>query len=419
MEFAVNAPEDRLLLLCARLELSPLEGQRLEALLQDRRLSWERLLRKAEWYRVSALVYYHLRGYAGPGAPPAWAIQRLKAGYVRNAARNVYLMSRLRRALDALRARGIPAIVLKGAALQGTVYPSPALRPMADLDLLVPEDRAEQAQAIIAGLGYSAVGTAEAQERTRRNHRHLPALVDQHGVVAFEVHSHIVSRDSPLRFHISSFWERARPAPVAGTTALALAPEHMLLHLAVHFFLDRRFRSYAAVSQLCDIAEAIRRCRPAPDWGYLKEQADALHLTGPLYCALSFARELLDAPIPADFLAGMAPEAPDRAMLEGLLRRRVLNTRRVLVSALVAPDADYSLPNLVVSALRRLVPSRSYLAEHYVAQDAPLRPGALYLKRVGDAGSLLARYLCSPVEMWQELRVDRWLHSLQRNGRRP
>lgn len=49
MEFAIRAPEDRLLLLCSRLALSPSERLGLEALLGDRRLSWERLLRKADW----------------------------------------------------------------------------------------------------------------------------------------------------------------------------------------------------------------------------------------------------------------------------------------------------------------------------------------------------------------------------------
>ncbi len=57
-------------------------------------------------------------------------------------------------------------------------------------------------------------------------------------------------------------------------------------------------------------AETVRHYLPALDWGYLREQAEAFHLTGPLYCALSFAHELLDAPIPADFLASLEPQKP-------------------------------------------------------------------------------------------------------------
>ena len=45
-------------------------------------------------------------------------------------------------------------MLLKGAALAITVYDSIGLRPMGDLDLLVPEERLAEAVARLKALGY-------------------------------------------------------------------------------------------------------------------------------------------------------------------------------------------------------------------------------------------------------------------------
>jgi hypothetical protein len=48
----------------------------------------------------------------------------------------------------------IPVVVLKGAALAATLYPNIGLRPMGDLDLLVPKERLAEATARLEALGY-------------------------------------------------------------------------------------------------------------------------------------------------------------------------------------------------------------------------------------------------------------------------
>ena len=68
---------------------------------------------------------------------PAEVETALRQSYYLTAACNLRLFAALDQALRALAARGIEVIVLKGAALAQTVYPSVALRPMGDLDVLV------------------------------------------------------------------------------------------------------------------------------------------------------------------------------------------------------------------------------------------------------------------------------------------
>ena len=166
--------EDQLLLACMRLELPPEQSAYIGDLASDRHISWKRILEKAEWYRASGLLFHHARQLGKDKRPPPWVMAELKRTHDDNTARNMIFRLELIKVLKSLRQAGIPVIVLKGAALLELVYKNPSLRPMSDLDLLVPEEYAETAQNMILEFGYHEVGSLEDQEITRRDHRHLP-----------------------------------------------------------------------------------------------------------------------------------------------------------------------------------------------------------------------------------------------------
>ena len=287
------------------------------------------------------MVYHTLRRL-GEQAVPAETMAVLRDSYLRTASQNLYIRSRLETALRIVTGRGIPVMALKGATLLEEVYGNPGLRPMSDVDLMVPEERAGEAYTLLRDLGYRPIGTAEEQEATHRNHRHLPTLVSEDGIVVLEVHSHIVTKDSPFRFDIGAFWDHAREATVAGVCVKAPRPEHMLLHLAVHFFLDRRFRSFAALSQVADIAAAIDAYGDEIDWDFLQREAVSYGLGMTLFSGLTLARDLMDAPVPHAVLASLGPARADRRAVELLVRRRVLNTERGVITSILKPNAKHN-----------------------------------------------------------------------------
>ncbi|HEY3265395.1 MAG TPA: nucleotidyltransferase family protein [Armatimonadota bacterium] len=85
--------------------------------------------------------------------PPDVA-KRLSAYYVQNKARAIVLLTEAARAMQALEAQGIPCIPLKGAALAEDLYGDPALRPMTDVDLLVPHAAVPAARKVMLSFGY-------------------------------------------------------------------------------------------------------------------------------------------------------------------------------------------------------------------------------------------------------------------------
>lgn len=179
---------------------------------------------------------------APPGVPAAFA-GWLAAEYAMNARRLARLHAELQAILAAAARLGIPVAPLKGALLSTQVYPHPALRPMADLDLLIqPADFTGLAQ-VLARLGYR-------RQPAKTPYDSQVRFVDPGGgrVVSrtgehpdnprpVEVHTHL--RRTPWRDlggaeFTRRLWQGARPGALLGEPALLLDPHHLLQHLALH-----------------------------------------------------------------------------------------------------------------------------------------------------------------------------------------
>ena len=120
---------------------------------------WRLLAATARREGVAPLLYYALKETEWPANVPPDVQADLRQAYYATTARNLLVYRELSRILAALSASlPLPVVVLKGAALAATLYPSIGLRPMGDLDLLVPKDRLDQAVAAIRALGYVPEG---------------------------------------------------------------------------------------------------------------------------------------------------------------------------------------------------------------------------------------------------------------------
>lgn len=403
------SPEERLLLLCARRTMAAAQQAQARALATGP-LDWAALVQKAAWHRLSALLRHHLRAMDGVAIPAA-ASQALDEVYRLNLARSLSQRAELGRLLDALAERRIPAVLLKGSVLRELVYRNPALRTMNDIDLLVREEHLETVDRLIQDMGYTPHGSQETQARTRAEHRHLPILLGQQRHVWFEVHHRLTRRDSPLQFDTGALWARAQRVTLAGRPALALCPEHMLLHLCVHFLLDRRYSSLAALAQLCDIRETLEAYPPGVDWEALMAEAARMGLQVPLYYGLAFAVRLLDARVPPWALEGLDVR-PEPAGTDRFLRRRVLDTAPWLAHSLLAPGQRYSRAAALHALARRLVPGPVTLAERYGVAPTWPRIALYYPLRLAHALLSGLRAVGRPSRLREDLELDRWMHGV-------
>jgi hypothetical protein len=127
----------------------------------------------------------------------------------------------------------IDTLVLKGAALAWMIYPSPALRPMSDVDLLVPRAAASAALDALRRLGFHA---GRALRRFGRNAHHLPVAtrIDNGLTISVEIHIDALSRDTLSSIAFGTLTESPQPFLLDGTRRFTLGHIDMLRHLTHH-----------------------------------------------------------------------------------------------------------------------------------------------------------------------------------------
>jgi hypothetical protein len=295
--FADDSAISRVLVLSARLDSSP---EQLDALARAAAKigDWNALAPAAESHGLAPLLLSHLD--AARVAPPQEARRALRALAMRHRDANRIRIQALREILEACADRDIEVRVLKGAALAHLVYPSPAMRPMRDLDVLVHQRDAVPTQRLLGELGYDAPVPDDGRVRGK----HLPvASCRREGLtVSVEVHTNLFA---PLDAESLTLGE-ASGSPlefaIDGTAAATLGREDMLWHLARHMVtFDQSLRLISAV----DVRAVARRYATEIDWRELRRaHPGVMDSLAMLHHLNAFDAEFLAA---ADLEPGLRP----------------------------------------------------------------------------------------------------------------
>lgn len=106
-------------------------------------------------HRLRPLLAWRLRERGELGAWPAALREALLAAERAEAVVEITRRIELGRLLRAFAREAVPVMLLKGAALAYSCYPEPWLRPREDTDLLVRQQDADRASALLEGAGYA------------------------------------------------------------------------------------------------------------------------------------------------------------------------------------------------------------------------------------------------------------------------
>jgi len=402
------SPEVEILIHCARVDMSPERHEIVKNLLAEVP-DWDLLLEKANYHRLGCLVSHHLRSEGLCAFVPKLIQQKLHDIYYYNLARNMLLQGALSKLLFAFNREGIPVILLKGAALLGSIYEDISLRPMSDLDILVPLEYLDSAESVASVQGYSHVHNLRSQEAARKNLRHLATLTNLEKHIILEIHQHIEDSDSPYHFDLHSFWVRARHATILGADALTLAPEDLLVHLGLNFIRDRRDSSNSAIGQLCDISEVILHHDDSLDWNLIERTSKEYGVGATLYSTFYICQQLLGTQVPESVLSRLRPPGFDPSLANLLIYRRLLSTTDWIRLDWVALEYKYSRYRALLAIISKLCYIPLKIFQEHESRRHKLTYYFRYFKNMVPA---LARVLFRPSELKQDLLLDRWLHDL-------
>lgn len=153
----------------------------------------------------------------------------LKNQYLSNLARNSTLQVILDEIMETLKKAEIKCIPLKGSFLSRVVYPDPALRPMSDIDLLVPTHRAEEVFLMFE------TNSSALLKRDKLDH-HMPPLIYRGAMV--EIHNSLFDLNAKYQIPESLVWNDAKL--VLGDKFLTMDPLHLITHLILHIYYSFR-----------------------------------------------------------------------------------------------------------------------------------------------------------------------------------
>lgn len=245
--------------------------------------------------RLLPLAFWNLErhGIPTPG------LDVFKRAFAESWVRSHQILEGLSAVLDGLLSAGIPPILFKGAALALGTYPKAALRPMVDVDVLVPHDAFEEAGRVLGRLG--ARPTSKDPEGRRAMLHGTEHLLE------------IGGRPLAVDLHRSALWECRRPGdddsfrqeavPVPGREdARMLCSSDELLVVCVH---GLRWSQLRPVYWIADAMTLIRDERAPVDWERLVGEARRRRLARPVAAALRFLAGAFDAPVPAPAIAAL------------------------------------------------------------------------------------------------------------------
>ena len=285
--------------------------------------SWGR----REWDAARWIIQVHGMApllYQRLSAAPQWrelapSLQDyLAAQYELNRRRLNVLMGALDGIVTAAGQAGIPLMVLKGPVLATQYYEDLALRPMADLDLLVRPQAGERLGHLLGELGYREMVFNPPHPRHRR---FIPVnrayqVVSPEGEhpdnpYQVEVHTEVREEFWGIGYQVTEeLWRDCRSAQIGRSSGLVPQPLALLQHLLIHAAMDMILGSLRFL-QLYDI-HLVARDLSADDWQALRRAGQRRGEERWLYAPLIMTERYLGPVAPGEVMALLARGTPPR-----------------------------------------------------------------------------------------------------------
>ncbi|MGW3266665.1 nucleotidyltransferase domain-containing protein [Streptomyces sp. NPDC001056] len=352
----------RLLLGLSRLRLSEADVAEIRALAARPDQDWGAFLEAAAWHKMLPLIGRHVDRHrldrkAGdsPGFPYAWVFV---GAYLSNRARNQALADEFGRVFAELSAAGLRFAVRKGFSLGEGEYHDPALRRIADLDVLLARDDAPAAHEVLTRLGYLQGEVAEDGERIEPYSRQTqlfwklnlsnqlpyrkpggrPDITDFNVDICHD----IFQKKSGVSVAAEELLDRAVPAVLCGVPAWVPAPDDRLLDLcshlhkeavSLHFFENRQDLQLSKFLDLSLVAGAT----DDDAWERFLERVRHVGAEAIVYYALHFTAVLYPRSVPAWVLDEVRPDDTDYLEQYGSLDGQTARWQQSFLARLFDP----------------------------------------------------------------------------------
>ncbi len=222
--------------------LSPSQLVADEILIQLNTTDQDALIKSVRDHRLGPMLRYMLKQYHPNVVVPERLKAVLNTAYKKTSFRALRVQQCLINTHRILGQHHIPYMALKGIYLAFHAYPQAALRPMRDLDILVPEGQALEAFYLLLSKGFNRMPNCLGSPEFALKMKHqLPPLIDPVTQMVVELHNRL---GDPNHLTISvdeGLWSRSIQKLIGNELISFESPVDLLLHLIQHAAYHHRF----------------------------------------------------------------------------------------------------------------------------------------------------------------------------------
>ncbi len=228
-------------------------------------------------------------------------VSELELGKLRGISRyhwckNQLLLKSMADLLRLLEKNGVTTLVLKGGALVYSHYASPALRPMSDIDIMVPREQLRRAIDIMIDNGWTLQGNLDFSDVAVQNRLHSIELKDGRGN---ECDLHWTPLwDATWDGADEHFWRSAEAVEIQGVSTRALGITEQFFHTIVH---GSHYNAMPPIRWIADAVKILEKDRQQIDWNTLLQLAKSYGYLNSLQQGVSYLVENYPELIPEDF----------------------------------------------------------------------------------------------------------------------
>ncbi len=223
--------EEILLTGLCRLDISEVLVKKLAAVIPGI-MDWGYFMSLANAHGVAALAYHNVEKYNFRGLIPAEVITFLRNSLMKSLARNEFNSVIIHEALVLLNRENIKTVLLKGMALERTVYGNAGLRQMSDVDILIAKDECIKARDILVANGFVSLPVKSGLHKLIIGNlgKHLPSLIKDGASV--EIHHGLFGIKNTALTNL--FYVTSYESFLKGEKAFIPQPQMFFLYLVRH-----------------------------------------------------------------------------------------------------------------------------------------------------------------------------------------
>lgn len=213
--------------------------------------NWRMMLLMARQHRLLPMLHWQIKTHHSELIIDYEFAQACLNSYKKSTLRSLSTQRELVLLSRILAELKIAHIFLKGSYLAYFVYPQPGLRPLRDIDVLIPYEKIVAAFNGLLEEGFTRFNKFMSQgnpEAALEVSHHLPIIFSPSGNIGVELHPRLFH---PEKFSDNKsdlaldprFWARSIKKDLVGQSISFTSPTDLLLHLIVHAVYDHQFNN--------------------------------------------------------------------------------------------------------------------------------------------------------------------------------